>query len=66
MIKWFCPSCGSLLFGKNSARPNILSVTAGTVDQAEIIKPIINLFMDSKVPSTRADKNLKQARRMPL
>ena len=66
MTKRFCPNCGSLLFGKNSAKPNVISIRAGTVDQVEVIKPVINLFMDRKVPSTSKDKNLKQARRMPL
>ena len=66
MTKRFCPNCGSLLFGKNSAKPNVISIRAGTVDQVEVIKPIINLFMDRKVPSTSIDENLKQARRMPL
>ena len=65
MTKRFCPHCSSLLFGKNSAKPNIISIRADTVDQVDVIKPIINVFMDSKVPSTSIDNNLKQARRMP-
>jgi len=65
MTKYFCNNCGSLLFGKNSSRINILSIRAGTVDQLDFIKPSVNVFMDSKVPSTSIDKNLKQASRMP-
>ena len=65
MTKRFCPNCGSLLFGSNSAKPNVVSIRAGTVDQLALIKPQINLFMDKKVPSTSIDKNLKQASGMP-
>jgi hypothetical protein len=36
------------------------------VDQLDLIKPVVNVFMDSKVSSTSIDKNLKQASRMPL
>ena len=65
MTKLFCPNCGSLLFGKNSVKPNVMSIRAGTVEQIEIIKPIINVFMSSKIPSTPIDETLKQALRMP-
>lgn len=30
--RFFCPVCGSRLFGKNSAREGIIAVTAGSVD----------------------------------
>ena len=65
MTKLFCSNCGSLLFGKNSAKINVLSVRAGTVNQLGLIKPEVNVFMVSKVPSTSIDINLKTAHRMP-
>ena len=65
MTKRFCPNCGSLLFGKNSAKIGVISIRAGSVDQLDLIKPSVNVFMDSKVPSTSIDENLKQASRMP-
>ena len=65
MTKRFCANCGSLLFGNNSAKNNVVSIRAGTVDQLDLIKPAINVFMESKVPSTSIDKNLKRASRMP-
>ena len=66
MTKFFCPCCGSLMFGKNSSKKNVISIRAGTVDQIKKIKPTINIFMDSKVPSTIIDKKLKQTNRMPI
>ena len=65
MTKFFCNNCGSLLFGKNSAKKKVMSIRAGSVNQLDLIKPEINLFMDSKVPSTSIDDTLKQAMRMP-
>lgn len=35
----FCPSCGSRLFGENSARPGIINVTAGAVDDNSWFSP---------------------------
>ena len=66
MTKMFCSNCGSLMFGRNSAKKNIMSIRAGTVIQLDLIKPEINVFMDSKVPSTSIDNNIKKAARMPL
>ena len=66
MKKMFFTNCGSLMFGRNSAKKNIMSIRAVTVIQLDLIKPEINLFMDSKVPSTSIDNNIKQAARMPL
>ena len=66
MTKMFCSKCGSLLFGRNSSKVSVLSIRAGTVDQLDLIKPQINVFMANKVPSTSIDKTLKQALRMPL
>ena len=56
----------SLMFGKNSSKKNVISIRAGTLDQINKIKSTINIYMDSKVPSTSIDKKLKQPNRMPI
>ena len=66
MTKLFCPCCGSLMFGKNNSKKNIISIRAGTIDQINKIKPTINIFMESKVPSTIIDNKLKKTNRMPI
>ena len=66
MTKYFCPKCGSQVFGKNSGRPGIITIRAGTVNEKDIIKPIRNLFLKSKVPSTSIDSNLEACEGMPL
>jgi hypothetical protein len=65
MEKHFCPNCGSQLFGKNSKRPNVVGLRAGAVDQAELIKPTVNVFLSSKIGSTPIDPDLKGFPRMP-
>ena len=35
----FCPQCGSRLFGRNSARPGVIAVAVGTVDDNAWFKP---------------------------
>ena len=66
MTKYFCPKCGSQVFGKNSGRPGIITIRAGTVNEKDIIKPIRNLFLKSKVPSTPINSNLEACKGMPL
>ena len=66
MTKYFCPKCGSQVFGKNSGRPGIITIRAGTVNEKDIIKPIRNLFLKSKVPSTPINSNLEACEGMPL
>ena len=66
MTKYFCPKCGSQVFGKNSGRPAIITIRAGTVNEKDIIKPIRNLFLKSKIPSTPTDSNLEACDGMPL
>jgi len=60
LTRFFCPNCGSRMFGKNSSKPDIISVTAGTLDNAEWFKPgfiVYNRdkpawdFMDGSVPT---------------
>ena len=66
MTKYFCPNCGSQVFGKNSGRSGIITIRAGTVNEKDIIKPIRNLFLKSKVPSTPINSNLEACEGMPL
>ena len=64
MTKRFCPHCGTLMFGNSSGRTNVVSIRAGTIDQTDIIKPVMNVFVDSKVTSTPMHDDLPQDREM--
>ena len=65
MEKHFCPDCGSQLFGRNSNRPNTLSIRAGALDQTSLVKPSVNVYLDSKIESTPVDPKLKGFPKMP-
>jgi hypothetical protein len=65
MEKLFCPDCGSQMFGRNSSRPKTLSIRAGVLDQKELVKPGVNVYLDSKIPSTPVDPDLKGFPKMP-
>lgn len=65
MEKLFCPDCGSQMFGRNSKRPNTISIRAGVLDQKELVKPGVNVYLDSRIPSTPIDPDLKGFPKMP-
>ncbi len=51
--------------GRNQSRPNRMSVRAGVVEQSELVKPVANLYLSSKIDSTPIDSNLKGFPKMP-
>ena len=65
MEKHFCPDCGSQMFGRNSNRPKTISVRAGVLDQTDLVKPAVNVYLDSRIPSTPVDPALKGFPKMP-
>ena len=65
MEKLFCPDCGSQLFGRNANRAGLLSVRAGVLNELDLIKPAVNVYASSKIPSTPLDPDLKSFDKMP-
>ena len=65
MEKNFCPDCGSQLFGRNTGRPGMISLRAGVIDQTELVKPTVNVFLSSKIESTPLDPEAKGFEKMP-
>jgi len=65
MTKFFCPNCGSLVYGTGTGRPNIISVRAGSIDDTDKVTPSINVFLDSKLPSSPMNEDLTSWPRMP-
>jgi hypothetical protein len=50
MQRRFCPACGTPLFSEAEARPNVLFVRAGTLDDPEIARPVVTIWT-SEAPS---------------
>lgn len=65
MQKLFCPDCGSQMFGKNSNREGVLSVRAGIIAEKELVRPNVNVYLSSKIPSTPVDADIKGFEKMP-
>jgi hypothetical protein len=40
----FCSACGSPLFGKNTGMPGVMTVSVGTLDQADDLTPQVTIF----------------------
>ena len=60
ITRYFCPICGSLLFGALSGVKNVLAVAVGTVDDSSWFKPSVIVynkrkpqwdFMDDSIPA---------------
>ena len=45
----FCSNCGSRLFSKPDALPNLRTVAAGTLDDPSIFKPEVAVWMEDAV-----------------
>ena len=65
LTKFFCPKCGSHVYGKNTGTPNIITIRSGTVNETEIINPSRNLFLKSKVHSSPLNQKLDKFEGMP-
>ncbi len=65
MEKHFCADCGTQLFGKNSNREGMMSIRAGHVEQSNLVKPAVNVYLSSKIPSTPIDPGLQGFDKMP-
>ena len=65
MTKYFCGNCGSQVYGTNSGKPGTITIRGGTINETSVIKPSGNVYIDSKIPSTPLDNNLKIFPKMP-
>lgn len=60
MHRRFCPHCGTHLFSEAEARPHLIFVRAGTLDDPELAKPVATIWT-SQAPSWACiDGNLPQ------
>lgn len=46
--RYFCPKCGGRLFGENNARPGLLAVAVGSVDDNAWFKPQRVVYVKDK------------------
>jgi hypothetical protein len=44
LTRYFCPTCGSRMFGRNSARPGAIILPAGVFDDSDWFEPQMALY----------------------
>jgi hypothetical protein len=61
----FCVSCGTPLFSEAEARPHLIFVRAGTLDDPEIAKPAANIWTASAPSWACMNESLPKIERQP-
>lgn len=61
----FCPVCGTHLFSASEARPHLVFVRAGTLDDPEIARPSLTIWTASAPSWACIDERLPRVERQP-
>ena len=61
----FCPACGTHLFSASEARPHLVFVRAGTLDDPEIARPTLTIWTASAPSWACIDERLPKVERQP-
>jgi hypothetical protein len=54
---WFCGDCGGRAYGQRDARPDVIVVRAGTLDDTSWIRPIAHVYLRSAQAWERIPNN---------
>ena len=65
MTKTFCPNCGSPIYSETGAKPNLILIRAGIVNETAAVKPERNVYVSSRIASTPLDQALAAFDKMP-
>lgn len=65
MRRHFCPNCGTPLFSASDARPHLVIVRAGALDDPSAIKPSMTIWTDSAPPYACIDASIPSTPRQP-
>ena len=63
--RYFCPDCGSPVFGRGSGFPGLVTVRAGSLDDPSGFKPEMMFYTSSAIPWLHLDENITQFPKMP-
>ena len=61
----FCPACGTHLFSASEARPHLIFVRAGTLDDPEVARPAMTIWTSSAPSWACIDERLPKVERQP-
>jgi hypothetical protein len=65
MHRRFCPACGTHLFTASEARPQLVFVRAGTLDDCEIARPQLTIWTRSAPGWACFDERIPKVDRQP-
>ena len=65
VTRLFCPSCGTHLFAKSSARPQFRVLRAGNLDDPSSIRPTANIWADSAPAWACMDPAIERVAQQP-
>lgn len=65
LTQWFCPACGVHLTAQSSARPHLLTVRFGALDEPHGLKPDTAIWTDDAPDWAIIDPALEQHPRQP-
>jgi hypothetical protein len=63
--RYFCPKCGSRVFGENSARPGLLTIPVGCIDDNSWFIPNVIAYVKDRPPWDITSKDVPNFKRMP-
>jgi hypothetical protein len=61
----FCPTCGTHLFSASEARPHLLFVRVGSLDDPELARPAVTIWTASAPSWACFDQRLPRTERQP-
>jgi len=65
MHRRFCPACGTALFSEAEARPHLIFVRAGTLDDPEVARPGATIWTSQAPTWACIDESLPRVERQP-
>jgi hypothetical protein len=65
MHRRFCPACGTALFSEAEARPHLIFVRAGTLDDPEVARPGATIWTSQAPTWACIDASLPKVERQP-
>jgi hypothetical protein len=65
MHRRFCPKCGTQMFSESEARPHLIFVRAGTLDDRELAKPSATIWVSAAPSWACMDESNPRVERQP-
>ncbi len=61
----FCPTCGSRVYGENSARPGVIGITVGCLDENDWFSPQAVVYTKGRAAWDKTPEDVPNFERMP-